>query len=53
MHITTGPCSIRPATGLICSRGHRIATHGYASGRITRIVKKAGAKRMIYEQFGS
>jgi AcrR family transcriptional regulator len=30
------------------------ATHGYAGGRITRIVKKAGTNpRMIYEQFGS
>ncbi|AUC95498.1 TetR/AcrR family transcriptional regulator [Bradyrhizobium sp. SK17] len=30
------------------------ATHGYAGGRITRIVKKANTNpRMIYEQFGS
>src|SRR5207248_10714379 len=30
------------------------ATHGYAGGRITRIVKKAGTNpRIIYEQFGS
>ncbi|MGA7803038.1 TetR/AcrR family transcriptional regulator [Bradyrhizobium sp.] len=30
------------------------ATHGYAGGRISRIVKKAGSNpRMIYEQFGS
>jgi AcrR family transcriptional regulator len=30
------------------------ATHGYAGGRITRIVKKAGTNpRMIYERFGS
>jgi AcrR family transcriptional regulator len=30
------------------------ATHGYAGGRITRIVKKAETNpRMIYEQFGS
>jgi AcrR family transcriptional regulator len=30
------------------------ATHGFAGGRITRIVKKAGTNpRMIYEQFGS
>src|SRR6516165_9554651 len=30
------------------------ATHGYAGGRITRIVKKADTNpRMIYEQFGS
>lgn len=30
------------------------ATHGYAGGRITRIVKKARTNpRMIYEQFGS
>jgi AcrR family transcriptional regulator len=30
------------------------ATHGYAGGRITRIVKKAGTNpRMIYELFGS
>lgn len=30
------------------------ATHGYAGGRITRIVRKAGTNpRMIYEQFGS
>jgi AcrR family transcriptional regulator len=30
------------------------ATHGYAGGRITRIVKKAGANpRIIYELFGS
>ena len=30
------------------------ATHGYAGGRITRIVKKASTNpRMIYEQFGS
>lgn len=30
------------------------ATHGYAGGRITRIVKKAHTNpRMIYEQFGS
>lgn len=30
------------------------ATHGYAGGRITRIVKKAGSNpRMIYELFGS
>ncbi|MDE5441680.1 TetR family transcriptional regulator [Bradyrhizobium sp. CSA207] len=29
------------------------ATHGYAGGRITRIVKKAGSNpRTIYEQFG-
>ncbi len=30
------------------------ATHGFAGGRITRIVKKSGSNpRMIYEQFGS
>jgi AcrR family transcriptional regulator len=30
------------------------ATHGYAGGRITRIVRKAGTNpRMVYEQFGS
>jgi AcrR family transcriptional regulator len=30
------------------------ATHGYAGGRITRIVKRAGTNpRMIYERFGS
>lgn len=38
---------LRVATG-------EFATHGYAGGRITRIVKKAGTNpRMIYEQFGS
>ena len=30
------------------------ATHGFAGGRITRIVKKSGSNpRLIYEQFGS